>query len=131
MINQQTNSVSIHYDSSNNVIQFKLKKGPHELDMDEAQKLEAIFKEIVVNPVYIIIDGTELDGHIKTEALKYFAQSPDIQNKRIMTVFVVKSLSQRLLANFYIRNLKKDKSYKVVKTLDHAFSEIKQKKKAS
>lgn len=130
MKTRETHTVTLHYDEDKKVLHVVFKK-EFEMTVDHVIEIEKIMSSLIKSPVFIIVDGRHSDGTVSYEAQQYIAKSEIINALRIMTVFVIKNLAQRLVANFYIRHLRKRDNFKIVRKIEDAYEEIEQRKMAS
>ena len=92
---------TLEYDEKANILFFRIKK-EQTVDVPEIKEMLENVQEFM-GPVkhYAVLD---LDGNLTTssEARRVYADSEYVQKHRIATAVIVKSLSAKLIANFFI-----------------------------
>lgn len=102
------------------IIHFKFKDDPT-IDLKSAKMIEdAVLKLSEGNPIIMFVDIRGVIGEFNADAKMYLLKSQDLKKVRKGQVFVIDSLSNRIIASFYSRLFRRKISSKIFNNYDAA-----------
>lgn len=109
----------------NDLVYILYKPGDDELDVSFAEEQMHHFKNLCKGiPKHLIVDFSDTHVSFTPEARRHFAENDDHNNLRLSHVIIVKSLAQRIVANFYMKMNKPKSPTKIAASLDQALEWI-------